>query len=69
MTLENQTINYINSYIKNYYYKAFEHGAILSSVNIIGPNMYQVTLGNMIMDWIGTADATAKMVACEGDIF
>lgn len=69
MTLEQQTKLYIENYIKNYYYKAFEHGAILSEIEDTGANTYKCTLGKMEMLFIGTAEGTARVVACEGDIF
>lgn len=69
MTLEEQAKLYIENYIKDYYYKALEHGALLSEIEETGPNMYKCTLGKMKMLYIGTADGTARIVACEGDIF
>lgn len=69
MTLEQQTKSYIENYIKDFYYKAFENGAILSEIEDTGANTYKCTLGKMTMLFIGTADGTARIVACEGDIF
>jgi len=69
MTLEQQTKSYIEEYIRDYYYKAFEHGAILSEIEDTGSNTYKCTLGNMTMLFIGTANGTARIVGVEGDIF
>lgn len=69
MSLEKETKIYIENYIRAYYHKAFEHGAILSEIEYTGANTYRCTLGNMTILFIGTADGTARIVACEGDIF
>lgn len=69
MTLEQQTKLSIENYIKDYYYKALDHGAILSEIESTGVNTYKCTLGKMEMFFIGTADGTARIAACEGDIF
>ena len=68
-SLEIQTINYITDYVKNYYYKALEHGAELSDVKVIGIHLYSITLGKALLTFMGTAEGTAIPVGFEGDIF
>lgn len=69
MNLEEQTIDYINRHIYSYYKKPIEAGAKVSEITSVGIHLYNVSLGNALLTFLGTADGTANLVSVEGDIF
>lgn len=69
MALVEETKNFINKSVRNFYYKAIETGAEVSEIDYIGANMYKINVGTMELTYMGTVTGTAILIGSTGDIF
>lgn len=69
MSLQENTIRYIESHVNRFYAKAIEHGAKVSDVTYKGAHLYTLMLGNCELTYMGTVNGTAQIVGMSGEIF